>query len=64
VGGENKDGELSADFAAQLRQALHNTEIVLAAAGAKMSDIAEFNLLIVDHGRDKFAVIHREFERI
>ncbi|HEU4694448.1 MAG TPA: RidA family protein [Vicinamibacterales bacterium] len=63
-GGENEKGELSADFATQLRQALRNTEIVLAAAGAKMSDVAKFNLLIVNHGADKFAVIRQEFERV
>ena len=63
-GGENKGGELSADFATQLRQALRNTETVLAAAGARMSDIAKFNLLIVDHGKDKFAVLREEFERV
>jgi enamine deaminase RidA (YjgF/YER057c/UK114 family) len=63
-GGENESGELSPDFATQLRQALRNTEIVLAAAGAKMSDVAKFNLLIVDHAADKFAIIRQEFDRI
>jgi enamine deaminase RidA (YjgF/YER057c/UK114 family) len=63
-GGESEDGELSADFADQLRQALRNTETVLAAVGAKMSDVAKFNLLIVNHGQDKFAVIRDEFERV
>ena len=63
-GGENEEGVLSADFATQLRQALRNTEIVLAAAGAKMSDVAKFNLLIVDHAADKFVVIRQEFERV
>jgi enamine deaminase RidA (YjgF/YER057c/UK114 family) len=63
-GGENEEGVLSADFATQLRQALRNTEIVLAAAGAKMSDVAKFNLLIVDHSVDKFVVIRQEFERV
>ncbi|MEV4416465.1 RidA family protein [Catellatospora sp. NPDC049609] len=50
-GGETEDGALSDDFATQLRQALRNTETVLAAAGAKMSDVAKFNLLVVDHAR-------------
>lgn len=63
-GGENENGDLVADFATQLRQALRNTETVLAAAGAKMSDVAKFNLLIVDHAADKFAVIRQEFERV
>jgi enamine deaminase RidA (YjgF/YER057c/UK114 family) len=63
-GGENEEGELPADFASQLRQALDNTETVLAAAGATMADVAKFNLLIVDHGPDKFAVIRGEFDRV
>ena len=63
-GGENEAGVLPPDFATQLRQALCNTEIVLAAAGAKMSDVAKFNLLIVDHSSDKFAIIREEFKRI
>jgi enamine deaminase RidA (YjgF/YER057c/UK114 family) len=40
-GGETEDGVLWMDFAAPLRQALRNTETVLAAAGAKMSDVAK-----------------------
>ena len=63
-GGENEHGELPSDFATQLRQALRNTEIVLAAAGAAMSDVARFNLLIVNHAADKFAIIREEFERV
>jgi enamine deaminase RidA (YjgF/YER057c/UK114 family) len=63
-GGEREDGELSADFTTQLRQALRNTETVLAAAGATLSDVAKFNLLIVDYGDNKFAVVRREFDRV
>jgi enamine deaminase RidA (YjgF/YER057c/UK114 family) len=63
-GGETEDGVLSMDFATQLRQALRNTETVLAAAGAKMSDVAKFNLLIVDHNEEKFDAIRREFDRV
>lgn len=63
-GGENSDGELPPDFASQLRQALRNTEIVLAAAGATMADVAKFNLLIVDHDERKFADVRREFDRV
>jgi len=63
-GGETEDGVLSIDFAAQLEQALRNTETVLAAAGAKMSDVAKFNLLVVDHSKEKFDAIRREFDRV
>ena len=63
-GGETEDGALSDDFATQLKQALSNTETVLAAAGATITDVAKFNLLIVDHDEGKFGAIRREFDRI
>ncbi|MDO3704856.1 RidA family protein [Micromonospora sp. C28SCA-DRY-2] len=63
-GGETEDGVLSEDFGTQLRQALTNTETVLAAAGATMSDVAKFNLLIVDHDEEKFGVVKQEFGRV
>ncbi len=63
-GGETEDGVLSEDFATQLKQALQNTETVLAAAGAAMSDVAKFNLLIVGHNDEKFQVIRKEFDRV
>ena len=43
-GGETEDQFLSDDFRTQLKQAVRNTEIVLAAAGAKLSDVAKFTL--------------------
>jgi enamine deaminase RidA (YjgF/YER057c/UK114 family) len=63
-GGENAEGRLPSTFAEQLRQALDNTEIVLAAAGAAMADVAKFNLLIVDHSEEKFDIVRREFDRV
>ena len=63
-GGENAEGELPPSFAEQLRQALDNTETVLAAAGARMSDVAKFNLLIVDHDEEKFDAVRKEFDRV
>jgi enamine deaminase RidA (YjgF/YER057c/UK114 family) len=63
-GGETEDGALSADFRTQFRQAVTNTRIALAAAGAELSDIAKINLLIVGHDRDKFAVMTEEVERV
>jgi enamine deaminase RidA (YjgF/YER057c/UK114 family) len=63
-GGENARGELPPTFAEQLRQALDNTEKVLAAAGARMSDVAKFNLLIVDHSEEKFGAVRKEFDRV
>ncbi len=63
-GGETEDGVLPEDFATQLNQALQNTETVLAAAGATMSDVAKFNLLVVDHNEEKFRSIRKEFDRV
>ena len=63
-GGETEDTRLSADFRTQFQQAIRNTETVLAAAGAKLSDVAKINLLIVDHNRDKFEVMTEEVERV
>jgi enamine deaminase RidA (YjgF/YER057c/UK114 family) len=63
-GGETEDEVLSPDFATQLRQALKNTDTVLAAAGARMSDVAKFNLLVVDHNEEKFAAVRKEFDRV
>jgi enamine deaminase RidA (YjgF/YER057c/UK114 family) len=51
----------SGDFRAQLKQAVRNTEIVLAAAGAKLCDVAKFTLYVVDYDKEKFRNIQEEF---
>jgi enamine deaminase RidA (YjgF/YER057c/UK114 family) len=63
-GGETEDQFLSEDFATQLKQAVRNTETVLAAAGAKISDVAKFTLYVVDHDKEKFQIIREEFDRV
>ena len=63
-GGERENGQLGSDFSTQLKQALRNTETVLAAAGAKMADVAKVNLLVVDHGPDKLSAMRQEFSRV
>jgi enamine deaminase RidA (YjgF/YER057c/UK114 family) len=63
-GGETEDQVLSEDFATQLKQAVRNTEIVLAAAGAKISDVAKFTLYVVDHDKEKFRIINEEFGQV
>jgi enamine deaminase RidA (YjgF/YER057c/UK114 family) len=63
-GGETEDQVLSEDFGTQLRQGLANTATVLAAAGATMSDVAEFNLLVVDHSADRLGAIRTELDRV
>ncbi len=63
-GVENAKAELPPSFSEQLRQALDKTETVLAAAGARMSDVANFNLPIVDHSEEKFDAVRKEFDRV
>lgn len=63
-GGETADEHLSDDFATQFKQALVNTEIVLAAAGATMSDVAKVTFLIVNYNSDKFQVLTEEVDRV
>ena len=63
-GGETEDQVLSEDFATLLKQAVRNTETVLAAAGAQISDVAKFTLYVVDHDKEKFRIIREEFERV
>ncbi len=63
-GGETEDETLSDDFRTQFKQALANTETVLAAAGAKMLDVAKVTLLIVEHDEEKFRVMTEEIERV
>lgn len=62
-GGENERGELPSDFRLQVRQALHNLAIALAAAGARPSDVAKLTVLIVDHSEERLHVFGAELVR-
>jgi enamine deaminase RidA (YjgF/YER057c/UK114 family) len=46
-----------------LKQAVRNTEIVFAAAGAKLSNVAKFTLYVVDYDNEKFRIIREELRR-
>ena len=48
-GGENQQGQLSADFAQQIHQAFINVQHALDAADASIFDIAVLRILVVDH---------------
>ena len=52
-GGETEDGRLTADFRLQVRQALSNLRMALAAAGAGTDDIAKLTVLVVDHSEER-----------
>lgn len=54
-GGEDANGVLSESFEAQVRQALANLQTALAAAGAKLSEVAKVTALIVDHSEARLA---------
>jgi enamine deaminase RidA (YjgF/YER057c/UK114 family) len=59
-GGETADGKLADDFRLQVRQALRNLGIAVAAAGARHSDIAKLTVLIVDHSEERLHVFGEE----
>jgi enamine deaminase RidA (YjgF/YER057c/UK114 family) len=62
-GGENQQGELPADFRAQVRQAFDNLRVALEAAGAGPRDVAKLTVLIVDHSEDKLQIFGAELAR-
>lgn len=55
-GGESIDGVLSESFEAQVQQALANLQTALAAADAKLTDVAKVTALIVDHSEARLAI--------
>ena len=59
-GGETTDGKLAPDFRLQVRQALRNLGTAVAAAGARLSDIAKLTVLIVDHSEQRLHVFGEE----
>lgn len=62
-GGENRDGVLPADFAAQARQALANVQTALQSQGATLKDVFKLTLLIVDHDDAKLRAWVAEADR-
>ncbi|KQR55265.1 RidA family protein [Acidovorax sp. Leaf160] len=58
-GGEDADGRLPAGFDAQMRQALGNLRLALAAAGASPADVARLTVLVVEHSEARLAVFSR-----
>lgn len=51
-------------FRAQFQEAWENVRIVLAAAGATLSDIAKATIYIVDHDAEKLAVFQEEMTKL
>jgi len=52
-GGEDENGNLVDDFAAQLKQAVANLRVALTAAGASPEHVVKLTTLVVDHNESK-----------
>ncbi len=59
-GGEDEKGELSPDFADQVRQAYRNLARVLEAAGARPGQVARITTYVVDYDPSKLEIMTRE----
>ncbi|WP_338523766.1 RidA family protein [Pseudomonas batumici] len=55
-GGETADGQLSADFSDQVRQALANLQTALRSVGAEVGQVAKLTVLIVDHSHARLGI--------
>jgi enamine deaminase RidA (YjgF/YER057c/UK114 family) len=62
-GGETEDGQLSKDFHEQVRQAMDNLLIAIAAAGGQPSQVAKLSVLIVDHNEQRLGILGEELAR-
>ncbi len=56
-GGQDSAGGLSADFAAQVKQAYANLGAALEGIGAKPDQVAKLTIFVVDHDMSKLGVL-------
>ena len=56
-GGQDSTGTLSADFAAQVKQAYANLRTALEALGAEPNQVAKLTIFVVDHDMSKLEVL-------
>ncbi len=63
-GGETADGQLSADFADQVRQALANLQLALNAVGAEVGHVAKLTVLIVDHSHARLEIFGAQLQQL
>jgi enamine deaminase RidA (YjgF/YER057c/UK114 family) len=61
-GGEDENGNLVDDFAAQLKQAFANLRIALTAAGASPEHVVKLTTLVVDHNESKLQQLGSELQ--
>jgi enamine deaminase RidA (YjgF/YER057c/UK114 family) len=60
--GEDENGNLVGDFAAQLKQAFANLRIALTAAGASAEHVVKLTTLVVDHNESKLQQLGAELQ--
>ncbi|MEN7547594.1 RidA family protein [Rapidithrix thailandica] len=63
-GGEDREGNLQADFRAQVKQAFANIQKALAEVHLEMKDIVKLSTLIVDYDAAKHQVLIEESRHI
>jgi enamine deaminase RidA (YjgF/YER057c/UK114 family) len=63
-GGETADGELSADFTDQVRQALANLQVALRSVGTEASHVAKLTVLIVDHSQARLEIFGTRLQQL
>ncbi len=63
-GGEDENGNLSADFAVQLKQAFTNLRIALDAIGVHPKQVVKLTTLIVEHNESKLQHLGAEVKAI
>ncbi|HEY9768947.1 MAG TPA: RidA family protein [Coleofasciculaceae cyanobacterium] len=63
-GGEDKNGNLAADFAVQLKQAFTNLRIALDAIGVHPKQVVKLTTLVVEHNESKLQQLGAEVKAI
>ncbi len=63
-GGEDKNGNLAADFAVQLKQAFTNLRTALNAVGAHPEQVLKLTTLVVEHNESKLQQLTEEVKTI
>ena len=63
-GGETADGQLSADFTDQVRQALANLQVALRSVGAEVGHVAKLTVLIVDHSHARLEIFGAQLQQL
>jgi len=63
-GGQDRTGNLSPDFAAQVEQAYTNLAAVLEALGARPEQVVKLTVFVVDHDMSKLGVLTENVTRM